>query len=325
MRATNAPAVNVAEQVPTEIVLRIPMVVDQSMVDETVFEETPDIDALSRLSAPRPGATPEEWLRFADALDEIDFGKRYQKAGISTPLLGWYAYIAKHNPETLYQLYNESRISTRQFRHLLQFGLLPNWYEQVKGVDRLILKNSDALASVVIQKGEKEARRLFIEAFFSSSTTPTSLELVNLKYALPAMTVEEKQQLLPRLKSGVFTLDPRTVRYLALDKSFQEEEKILLGLINDSASKYGYSRGRSMSSYFYSAAKYGAEDYVRKMIFDTSDNAGQPTNFYCAACGLAITSDGLLGTPLIEAADRQHPLDIERSEDTFIISQGGGQ
>ena len=76
-----------------------------------------------------------------------------------------------------------------------------------------------------------------------------------------------------------------------LDPRFETRWAKLLALIVEHA--YGE---RYMSSYMIDGALLGNEVYLRTMIADAADNAEQHTNFYCAACGLALTSDGLLGS-----------------------------
>jgi hypothetical protein len=82
---------------------------------------------------------------------------------------------------------------------------------------------------------------------------------------------------------------------------------------------------RSMSSYFLHGAELGNTDYLDSLIGDAADNANQPRNFYCAACGLALVSDGLLGSTLIEAVANGQRIDVERDEPEFVLSLSSGR
>lgn len=293
-------------------------------IDEQVLIDSANFEQMLALNPPGPGAEDSEWKSFINVLDQIKMGKRYSNSGVTTPLLGWYAYIAKHHPASIYDLLENHRISESLFNHLIQFGFLKDWFDHLKNKDRVLLNSNVALLSFSISRGEVEAQRYVADAFFSYaenkndgdssySLKPIDIDLENIIFAMNAMSESEKQQVLPLLQSGVFKFDPRAVEHFMHFKSMGRDG--LLALIK----MYAYP-SKSMSSYMITGALLGEKDYVSTMVEDVHDNASQPTNFYCSACGLALASDGLIGQALITAAAKQQ-LQIEQSESgDFILS-----
>ena len=298
---------------------------DVGAIDEDVLKDTANIKHLLALDPPRPGAPDDEWARFMAALDQVEMGKRYSNSGVTTPLLGWYAYIAKHHPASIYNLLEKHRRGNSLFNHLIQFGFLKDWADKMKDRDRILLNSNEALLVYSISRGEAEAQRDVANAFFSyagiknnSDSTyklkPLDINLKNIIFSMNAMTETEKQQVLPLLQSGIFKFDPRAVEHLVNLESMEHDG--LLALIR----MYAYPN-KSMSSYMTTGALLGAKDYVTNMVEDVHDNAKQPTNFYCSACGLALTADGLIGQELVKAAANQQ-LQINKSKNgEFILSK----
>ena len=291
-------------------------------VDPKILTETADIDAIMALRLPALNAPLQDWVEFAHELDSIDLGKGRRNSGVATPLLGWYAYIAKHRPDVIYQLFSDDVISRRKLSHLIEFGLLPGWYDSIEKTEDLILADGHALVSLVGEIGEEPARRAVIDAFFSESASAGDLSIANLKFSLSAMTSDERGDVLARLENGPFRLDPRDIRLLIYDDQFRRKEFALLDLINQAAMVGAYSDQRSMAAYFHDAAELKGYDYLDKLIEDVADNAGQPTNFYCAACSLAIIADGLLGSPLVDAASKNRPINISLRDGEYSLTIG---
>ena len=291
-------------------------------IDEQVLMDSANYEQMLALNPPRPGAEASEWKSFVAALDQIEMGKRYSNSGVTTPLLGWYAYIAKHHPASIYDLLENGRTSKSLFNHLIQFGFLEGWADNLKNKDQILLNSNEALLDFSISLGEVEAQRYVADVFLSyaenkdNSVTLKSIDidLENIIFAMNAMSESEKLQVLPLLQSGLFKFDPRAVEYLKDVKSMDRDG--LLALIK----MYAYP-SKSMSSYMTTGALLGEKDYVMTMVADVHDNAKQPTNFYCSACGLALATDGLIGQALITAAAEQD-LQIEQSESgEFVLSK----
>ena len=296
-------------------------------INEQVLKDTANIDHIMALKPPRPDAPDSEWKSFIAALNQVAMGKRYPNSGVTTPLLGWYAYIAKHHPASIYELLENHRTSYSLFNHLLQFGLLKDWADNMKNRDQILRRSNEALLAFSISRGEAEAQRDVAAAFFSyaenqnnsdsdsqHNPNPLDINLKNIIFAMNAMSETEKQQVLPLLQSGLFKFDPRAVEHLTHLENMDRDS--LLSLIR----MYAYP-SKSMSSYMTTGALLGAKDYVTSMVADVHDNAKQPTNFYCSACGLALATEGLIGQALIKAAAEQQ-LQIEQSESgEFILSE----
>lgn len=294
------------------------------IVDEQVLKDTANIKHILALDPPRPGAPDDEWERFMAALDQVDMGKRYPNSGVTTPLLGWYAYIAKHHPASIYNLLEKHNRGSSLFNHLIQFGFLKDWADKMKDRNRILLNSNEALLVYSNSRGEAEAQRDVANAFFSYAEIKNNgdsehklkslnINLKNIVFAMNAMTEAEKQQVLPLLQSGIFKFDPRAVEHLINIESMDRDG--LLALIR----MYAYPH-KSMSSYMTTGALLGAKDYVRNMVEDVHDNAKQPTNFYCSACGLALATDGLIGQELVKTVANQQ-LQIKQSKNgEFILS-----
>jgi len=294
-------------------------------IDEQVLKDTANIKQLLALEPPRPGAPDDEWKRFILELDQVEMGKRYSNSGVTTPLLGWYAYIAKHHPTSIYNLLENNRKSYSLFNHLLQFGLLKDWADNMKNRDQILLRSTEALLSFSISRGEKKAQRDLADAFFNSAENknnndgeyklkPININLKNILFSMNAMTETEKKKVLPLLQSGLFKFDPRAVEHLTHLENMDSEG--LLSLIK----MYAYP-SKSMSSYMTTGALLGEKKYVASMVEDVHDNAKQPTNFYCSACGLALATDGLIGQTLINVA-AEDKLQINKSiSGEFILSK----
>ncbi|MGL6161168.1 hypothetical protein [Microbulbifer sp.] len=291
-------------------------------IDEQVMKDTASIEQLLALTPPGNGAPGREWQNFLAQLNQVDTGERYSNGGATTPLLPWYAYIAKHNPQALYKNLNSGDFDSSKFNHLLQMGMLGDWYQYVESIDKLLLGSEQALLSYALARGGEEARRKVTEAFFniardSDRTHPLSLELENIRFAAPAMNPQERQILLDSLLQGPFKIDPRSVRRLTLLEDMNREK--LRALIE----KFQYSH-KSMSSYMTTAALLGEAKYISVMAGDARDNDGQPTNFYCSVCGLALAADGLIGEPLVQAEDRDELQILPSEQYGFVLTREPG-
>ncbi|MCP3674197.1 MAG: hypothetical protein GY829_06965 [Gammaproteobacteria bacterium] len=294
-------------------------------VDEQVLIDSANFEQMLALNPPRSDAEDSEWKSFVSALDQIEMGKRYSNSGVTTPLLGWYAYIAKHHPASIYNLQENSLTRKSLFNHLIQFGFLEDWADNLKNKDQILLNSNEALLDFSISIGEVEAQRYIANVFLSYADNksnsdnsytlkPIDIDLENIIFAMNAMSESEKLKVLPLLQSGLFKFDPRAVGYLIDMKSMDRDG--LLSLIK----MYAYP-SKSMSSYMTTGALLGEKNYVKTMVADVHDNARQPTNFYCSACGLALATEGLIGQALITSAAEQQ-LKIEQSENgEFILSK----
>jgi hypothetical protein len=294
-------------------------------LDESVSKKSGDIDAMLALEPPSRLASTEAWIEFARSLAKGITSGDYPQYGYHTSLIGWWVYVAEHRPDAIYVLHDQSVVDDERLTHLIEYGLVPDWAERVAGADRLILTDGTALLDFGVTHGIEAARRRFIDAFFSHRVeqghrgNPLRLSLENLRFALSGMSDSEIAEVVPRLTSGLFELDPRNVTRLLLDERLAGREQELLALIREHA----YTE-RSMSSYLTDGALLGHGDYVRELLRDVADNAKQPTNFYCSACGLALTSDGLLGSGLLDVLQSGRAIAIQQEGREFILRAASG-
>ena len=290
----------------------------QSAADQSAIKQYADIDAMLALQSPPKEATMSEWLAFAYSLDEIDLGKGKNKQN-NTPLLAWYVYIAKHRPEVIYSLLSEGLINSNRVNHLIEFGLLPDWHESIENPDQYLLSSSHGFTDLVQRIGAESTQRMFIKAFFSEETSGRYLAISNLIYSMPAMTEEERARILSQMDEGGFIVNLAQLNALAADPFFQDRTYSMLNFLNQT--KHGQPNKKpSMRSNFLLAAQLGGFEHVLKLIDDIETNAEQPVNFYCAACILAVTSDGLLGKPLVEAKRQAAPFTLNFSNEQFAIA-----
>lgn len=294
-------------------------------IDENVLKDAASFEQMLALTPPQPDAPYGEWKRFLAQLDQVEMGKRYSNQGVTTPLLGWYAYIAKHHPAAIYDLIENHGVNASLFNHLIQFGFLEEWPDKLKNLDSILLSSHEALLAFSISRGEKEAQRYVADLILGYADNNSDsdakhnqksveIKLKNIVFAMNAMNESEKQQVIPLLKSGIFNFDPRSVEYLLHLENIDRGD--LLTLIR----MYAYP-SRSMSSYMTTGALLGAEDYVMNMAGDAHDNSKQPTNFYCSACGLALATDGLIGQELIKAKQANQLLVKQAKNGEFILSK----
>jgi len=301
-----------------------------SKLNKTALKDTAAIEPLLALTAPDKDDSVQDWYDFALSFDDLDLGKRYGNYGQTTPMLGWYAYIAKYKPQAIYKLYNQGKIGNTKLEHLLQFGYLTYWEEYINDVDKLLLSVNQAVLSMAFEKGSEEARKRVAKAFFrlgndDLATRNPKLRIENLLFAMKTMTADEKTRTKRILESGTFNIDPRSLYRLKLSDIYKNdsENKNLLSLMEMYAGRGSYQQ-RSMSSYMTDGAILGNQDYVAAMVKDLETNAKQPTNFYCAACGLALSADGLIAYPLINASKKNKVIIDKSPKEPFILSRSKG-
>lgn len=256
----------------------------------------PDLRNITSFKFPVVDGSLEQFEDFKLRVEELHVGKRYRSLDIISPSIGFLSYFAKHRPEEFISIVDRGGISDRTFSHFLKMGYLGDWYEYSTDVDERLLENSEALLAVAADVEDlKPVRRMVADAFFRNQKL-VNLELENLAFAIPSMSNAEVSSVIDRLLSSTYKFDPRHVNDLARLELFNQSE--LLSLIKKTAYK-----NKSMSSYMTYGALWGEKSYVQEMVLDTLTNAGQPTNFYCAACGLAIVSEGLVASELVEAVE----------------------
>jgi hypothetical protein len=281
--------------------------------DEKIYKNTPDLDAISALSIPNPSEPIEQWERFWINIEALDLGPSGSPMGSTSPILAFYVYIAKHQPDLFYQKMN-FMISHYSFvEKIMRLGLLGDWYDHVNKPDRWLLISKGAVKSLVAKVGEEKGRRLVANAFIFSSLNSVKVSLYNLRFASGAMTKAETELVLDRLLSEKFKYDPREVKALIGVNTISNKQ--LIQLIKTQA----YSQ-KSMSSYMTSALRAGDPEYVYVMAKDAANNADQPTNFYCSGCSLSLYTEGLIGDALVDAASN-NKISVSNSSGQLIIKR----
>jgi len=301
-----------------------------SKINKTAFRDTAEIEPLMALSAPDKNASVEEWYEFALSFDDLYLGKRFKNSGQTTPMLTWYAYIAKYKPEAIYKLYNNNKIGNRKLIHLLRMGFLESWDEHIADIDKLLASENTAILSMANSKGIEATRKRVSQAIFKlsdkdlDSRYAPKLNIENLLFAMKSMDEKQLQQVPVLLKNQAFRIDPRSLYRLKQSEFYQADAKnpALLELIQLYSEKAQYQRA-AMSSYKVDGALLGGTQFVQDMIDDVENNAKQPLNFYCTACGLALATDGLIAYPLIKAAKKDKAQLEQNSENGMIISTKG--
>ncbi len=311
----------------------------KSEIDKLVYRNTAEIEPLLKLTAPQKSASVDAWYRFALSLDDLEFGKRYTNKDDASPVLSWYTLIAKYKPQALYKLYNQGKLAEFKFNHLLRYGYLKYWDESVSNVDKVLLNNNQAVLTMSYNKGVEATRQRVKQAFFSvafsrasqQSSTPIihTLNVEVLLFAMKTMTATEKMKVLPALESGAFDIDPQYLYRLKLNDTFSDET--LVALIERFSKKEGftnrerpYSNNKILSRYMADAALFGSERYVQTLIENVEFNAQQPIDEYCAACGLALATEGLIAYPLINLS-KKSKIELQKStkNNDFILSRKG--
>lgn len=267
--------------------------------------------AYTLLSPPPPGADKAQWLQFAHRVKETKTGSRHDNRDYTTPMLPWYVYIARQSPETIYTLYEDHTIGSRTLAHLIQFGLLPDWYEQLEGARKLLLSEPQALINLAVHRSIAFARAELVSLLRENESQKISVSAGPLLFALSGMQDHEVDYILSQMRNGTMRIDPRSLRRLMLEPRLKgREDEMLQAMRTQAENGYNSPKSRSMSSYFLHGAELGAADYVSNLINDVSDNNSQPTNFYCAACALALVSDGLTASSLIDAVKQGRSITI---------------
>lgn len=304
-----------------------------SKINEHVYKQTAEIEPLLKLQAPDINASVDEWYRFAVSLDDLEFGSRYNNSDDATPVLTWYTLIAKYKPQALYKLYNQGKLNTFKFKHLLSFGYLKYWDEYVQDVDRVLLENTQAVLTMAHNKGVELTRKRVKKAFFKIANIDqeikdkVSIDIENLLFAMKSMSSNEKAQVKPMLLSGAFKTDPRYLYRLQLSEPFKDGSEIITLLNSFSKSEKftnlerPYSENKVLSSYMTDSILLGSDQFLQTMIEDIEFNSNQPTDEYCASCGLALTTDGLMAYPLINASQQSKIKISKDSDDTFILTR----
>jgi len=275
-------------------------------------KQFPDLRNITSFEFPTRDAPVDEWLDFKLRAEDLNVGKRYGHLDIISPSIGLLSYFAKHQPGEFISIVDRGGISDRTFSHFLKMGYLGEWHKYSNNVNERLLENSEALLSISTDVADLQPiRRMVADAFFDNQKR-VNLELENLAFAIPSMNDSEVSSVIDNLLDSTYKFDPRRVRQLARLDLFSEED--LLSLVKKTAYKT-----KSMSSFMTDGALWGERRYIQEMVLDTRTNAEQPTNFYCAVCGLVIVSEGLVATELEDAIEKDQLQIMDQSDGEYLL------
>lgn len=265
---------------------------------QKALEASASFDTLLEITPPADNAPIEKWLAFMQQLDSTPLSKRHDNGGATTPLMAWYAYVAKHKPEALIQGFGEFGFHQSKLDVLIRYGLLANWDDYVGEPDNILLESRAALAAYTYRYGFSQAQTRYKQALFKKlqhmDVHRQRIDLANIPFIADSLSDNEVEKLSELLLNRPIIIDPRDIKLLTATGRFQRSD--LLSLMR----RHAYSQ-KMMSSYKLHGAQLGASEYIEDVIPDLTSNAKQPTNFYCSACVLAVLTDGLIGTPLLTA------------------------
>ncbi len=267
---------------------------------QSVVERSVDLDALMALSPPRHDAPVDEWVEFLGSVNNIPM-PRGQRGARYSPLMVWYAYVARHRPEALYALYGTQTVNYGTIDHLVQSGFIQDWYHSIPPDSGLLLYSNTANLSYALGVGADARRNMagyWLAALSGRERRRLPLGLDQLPFAMGAMSDEEIETLMPHLLAIDAQIDPRDIRFLVQTGRFERAD--LLALMR----KHAYT-DKSMFGFVTMAMRLGAEEYVPTLIADMPDKSGEPIDWYCPPCAFALVADGLVGRRLMEAAAAQ--------------------
>lgn len=274
---------------------------------QEILKNSADFDALLSLTPPADNANIDEWFLFLQQLNNTPLAKRHDNSGATTPLMAWYAYTAKHKPEALIQAYGKYGFHQSKLDVLIRYGLLQDWDKFVDDPSDILLDSSAALAAYAYYHGTDQAKGTYKTALFQRlqlmDTRKQRIDLENIPFIMGTLSNEEVTTLSQLLLNRPIIIDPRDIKLLTATKRFKRND--LLALMR----RHAY-QSKTMSSYKLHGVQLGAAEYINDVIPDMTTNAKKPTNFYCAACVLAVATDGLIGEPLL-AAFQQGLIKIE--------------
>lgn len=267
---------------------------------QRVIEDSADIDALLALSPPAKTAPLAQWMAFLHELHTLPM-PRYARNLPSNPLLAWYAYVAKYQPEAIYasyDLYGRGAVNGRVLEHLVKTGFVQNWFDHLSDPQAVMLYKNYATYSHALEHEPEQARRRIADYWLAElakpDTTVPTFDLDQLSYAMHAMTDTEIRTLVPLMLENKAGVDPRDIPQLVHEGYFTREDLLALMRKNAYPSK-------SMSAFVTTAVQLGADEYIESLLQDLPTNDRQPLHFYCAPCALALTSDGLIAEALLDA------------------------
>ena len=289
--------------------------------DANVESRLPDLEAILDISIPSANANDAEWLEFHNNVESISRDWTGSKVRFDSPLMGFLAYLAKHNPRLTMTLVDEGVIDLTAFDLLVQMGLLQNWDELPASPDTVLLSSRIGLLRLGINHGIDHAMRQAADAFLrlSKDDRKAEVSLVNLRFALEAMTDAQRASILQMLESNEISFFLGDIRQLK-DVYPDRDLLALIELKDPGRRQYAY--------HHIDAALIGNIESIEIILASfrrSIQSGGRDSSIgYCTICALALSSDGLLGQPLVDAA-LAGATRVEQHGDTPVIVTRGLQ
>ena len=293
--------------------------------DEDLERSMPNFAGIYSLNIPQASAEIQQWEAFVADINRIPREDLVGYKGNRKPLWVFLAYVAKHQPALFMKYVDNGDISISDFDSIVQKGLLQNWVEHSANINRIIRNGQMALLRLGVNDGLMSAQSMAKHAFLEVSTLaqPSNLNLSNLRFALQAMSSYERQMMGRALLKNNVSFE-KTKLYL-LDDYFSDDDLLAM-----SESQFIEEKS-SEKRHEINEASWGKADAVQAMVTEfanatllkdgklKSDRREWKRN-YCVPCALSITTDGLVGQPLFDAA-RTDELDLAEYGGQLLLTR----
>jgi hypothetical protein len=279
-------------------------------IDDSIARSIPDINAILQLRVPDPAESDERWRGFLNDLMSVRGGSVEGKMGYGTPLLGFLTYVAEHKPALLMEYIESGQIEFQTLDGLIQRGVMVDWRNYSSKPNRVLRESQMALLRLANDVGIRTAQNYAKEAFLDLVRSPTGeISLVNLRFALEVMSVNEREQIYEVLQrpstnylqfsitqlKGIYSaseiLNLVRLKESGVDswKRAFEVDALLLG-----------DGSRVLSMLNSKVDDRIIEELKANGSKETHERSSEKKR-YCVICILALGTDGLIGKPLIDA------------------------
>jgi hypothetical protein len=280
----------------------------QQSYDESLERSMPNFAGIYSLKIPAPQADIRQWHIFFNDIARIPRDDLVGYKGDKRPMWVFLSYLAKHQSALFIEYVDSGDISIPDFDSIVQKGLLQDWYQHSSNVNRIIRNGQMALLRFGVNEGADTAKEIAKKAFLEidAITREVTIDVTNLRFALNSMTDYERSKMARILLKSNVRFDREKV--LLLNGFYSKAN--LLAISENQASK----EKSWQNNYEVAEALWGSSDALDAMVteftnatllaageLDKNERGWQRR--YCVPCALAISSDGLIGKPLFDAAN----------------------
>jgi hypothetical protein len=280
----------------------------QQGYDESLERSMPNFAGIYSLKIPEPKADIEQWRAFFMDIGRIPREDLVGYKGKKRPMWVFLSYFAKYQPALFIEYVDSGEITISDFDSIVQKGLLQDWYTHSSNVNQIIRNGRMALLRFGVNEGADKANDIAKRAFLEIGgiVGEVTINVTNLRFALNTMADDERSRMAEILLNSNVRFDRDKV--LLLNGFYSKSD--LLAISENQASK----EKSWQNSYEVAEALWGNSAALDSMVteftnatllaageLDKGDRGWQRR--YCVPCALAISSDGLVGKPLYEAAN----------------------